>query len=226
MPSLHAYPYNRLLAALPPAEYQRVRAQLEPRSLAFGTLLYDAGQEIRQVYFPQSALVSLLALVPGHPGLEIAMVGREGMVGSAVALGESVSTVRTVVQCSGSCLCMDADCFRAYFDEALTLHRQVLQCAQCLTLQMAETAACNHFHTIVQRLARWLLMAQDRVGADQFHLTQEFLGNMLGVRRAGVTTAAHQLKAQGLIDYSRGDIEILDTDGLMAQACSCYRKAL
>lgn len=222
----YAPPYNRLLAGLPPAQYQQLASDLQPVTLEFGTLLYDAGQTITQVYFPTNALVSLLALIPEHQGLEIAMIGHDGMVGSPLALGQHISAVRTIVQCTGSVLRMEAGKFLAHFDQGQALQHEVLRYAQQLTQQMAQTAACNHYHSIGQRLARWLLMAHDRVGADQFHLTQEFLGNMLGVRRAGVTNAAHQLKVLGLIDYSRGDIIILDPAGLARMACSCYYKTL
>ena len=223
MPHHHALPFNQLLAALPGGQYLHMAQDMQPITLEFGTLLYDAGQTIAYVYFPDNALVSMLALIPGHQGLEVAMVGREGMVGTSLALGQPYSEVRTIVQCSGTCLRMEANRFLAYFEEGQALQHEVLLHAQSLTLQMAETAACNHFHSITQRLARWLLMARDRVGANQFHLTQEFLGNMLGVRRAGVTDAAHRLKTLGLIDYSRGDIEIQNTQGLLAAACHCYR---
>lgn len=213
---------NRLLATLPRAAYGRLVPNLEPVTLEFGEVLYEPGDPIRHVYFPNDSLVSLLTVVDRHLALEVGMVGREGMVGVAFALGIAASPVRAMVQGHGTALRMKAARFRSEFGQDAFLRRQVLLYTHALMAQVAQTAACNRFHVVEARLARWLLMTRDRVGSDQFHLTHEFLGHMLGVRRVGVTNAAHALKRQKLIDYSRGDIAIMNGRGLEAASCSCY----
>jgi len=215
---------NRLLAALPRAEYQRVLQDLEPITLTFGEALYEPGDPIRQVYFPNDALVSLLTLVDRRLALEVGLVGREGMIGVAYALGIDVSPVRAIVQGSGTAMRMKAGLFRKEFRRNRSLQREVHLYTHALMSQVAQTAACNRFHVVETRLARWLLMTRDRVCSNRFHLTHEFLGHMLGVRRVGVTKAAHALKQRKLIDYSRGDIAILDGRGLEAASCSCYER--
>jgi CRP-like cAMP-binding protein len=161
-------------------------------------------------------------VVDRHLALEVGMVGREGMVGVAVALGIAASPVRAMVQGAGNAMRMKATRFRSAFGQSQILQRQVLLYTHALMAQVAQTAACNRFHVVEARLARWLLMTRDRVGSDQFHLTHEFLGHMLGVRRVGVTNAAHALRRRKLIDYSRGDIAITNGRGLEAASCSCY----
>lgn len=215
---------NALLAALPRAEYLQLAPSLESIDLTFGQVLYEPDQKMRHVYFPNNSLVSLLTLVDNHLALEVGMVGREGMVGVAVALGINASPIRAMAQGAGSVMRMTAPAFRKAFQERKGLQRQVLHYTHELMSQIAQTAACNRFHLIEARLARWLLMTRDRVESAEFHLTHEFLGHMLGVRRVGVTNAAHALKTRGLIDYSRGDISITDVRGLEAAACSCYEK--
>jgi len=213
---------NRLLAALPRAEYRRLSDQLEPVALTFGQVLYEPGDRIRYVYFPNDSLVSLLTVVDAHSALEVGMVGPEGVVGTALALGVTVSPVRAVVQGTGTAMRMPAAPFLKGFRQALALQRGVHLYIHALSMQVARTAACNRFHSIDERLARWLLMTRDRVGSVHFHLTHEFLSDMLGVRREGVTAAAHGLKLRKLIDYSRGNIEIISGRRLEAAACSCY----
>lgn len=222
MPLAHTPIANRLLAALTRAEYLRLQPYLETVSLDFGQVLYEADAPIAHVYFPNDSLVSLLTLVDAHSALEVGMVGPEGMVGTALALGAGVSPVRALVQGAGLALRMKAAPFMQRFRQGLSLQREVLAYTQFLMSQIAQTAACNRFHIIDARLARWLLMTRDRVGANHFFLTQDFLSNMLGVRRVGVTHAAHALRQQRLIDYSRGHIEITNGRGLEAVACSCY----
>jgi CRP-like cAMP-binding protein len=195
---------------------------LEQVQLQFGQVLYEADDPIDYVYFPNDALVSLLTLVDSHSALEVGMVGPEGMVGTALALGASVSPVRALVQGAGSAMRMKAAPFLSGFRQGLSLQHQVLMYTHHLMSQIAQTAACNRFHVIEERLARWLLMTRDRVGSDHFFLTQDFLGSMLGARRVGITHAAHALKQRHLIDYSRGLMEITDGHGLERAACSCY----
>ncbi|MEO8738656.1 MAG: Crp/Fnr family transcriptional regulator [Casimicrobiaceae bacterium] len=213
---------NRVLAALPHADYERLLANFEPVTLTFGEVLYEPGDKIRYVYFPSNSLVSLLSLVDRHLALEVGMVGREGMVGVALALGIGTSPVRALVQGAGTAMRMKASHFRREFRNSEPLRAAVLLYTHALMAQIAQTAACNRFHVVAARLARWLLMTRDRVGSDRFRLTHEFLGHMLGVRRVGVTNAASALRRGKLIEYSRGDITITDAEGLQAASCSCY----
>ncbi len=214
---------NSLLAALPRKDYQRLLIGCEPVTLTFGEIIYEPGKPIRPVYFPNDALVSLLTLADGHLALEVGMVGPEGMVGTPVPLGINVSSVRALVQGSGTALRMTSARFRKEFHDCPPLQRALYRYIHVLMAQVTQTAACNRFHVVEARLARWLLMTRDRVRTDQFRLTQEFLAHMLGVRRVGVTKAASALQQRKLISYSRGDISILDGKGLEAAACRCYQ---
>ena len=214
-----------LLAALPAASYRRLLSGLQPVALQFGEVLYEAGREMRHVYFPGDSLVSLLTPVNGHRALEVGMVGPEGMVGLPVALGRAVSPVRALVQGAGGAMRMKSARFSREMRDSPLLRQGVLRYAHALLTQVSQTAACNRFHRVEQRLARWLLMTRDRVRSDQFRLTQEFLAHMLGVRRVGVTRAASSLQERMLIAYRRGNIRILDGDGLEGAACECYRSS-
>jgi CRP-like cAMP-binding protein len=213
---------NSLLAALPGKNYQRLLSGLEPVVLSFGTVLYEVGEKIRHVYFPSDSLVSLLTVVDGHMALEVGMVGREGMVGLPLALGTDVSPVRALVQGAGTAMRMKSARFSKEIRKSPQLQQGVYRYANALMAQVSQTAACNRFHVVVARLARWLLMTRDRVRSGEFRLTHEFLAHMLGVRRVGVTKAAHTLQDRKLIDYTRGKIRILDDKGLEAAACECY----
>ncbi len=215
---------NRLLAVLPPADRQRLRADLEWVTLNFGDVLMEPGDLIRHVYFPNNSLVSLLTLVDNRHALEVGMVGQEGMVGAALGLGVNITPVRALVQGGGRALRMRGSVFRKEMRQCAALQRGVHSYIHSLMKQVAQTAACNRFHAVDARLARWLLMTRDRIGSDSFPLTQEFLGHMLGVRRAGVTEAAQALKKRKLVQYSRGVISVLDGAGLESAACSCYVK--
>lgn len=213
---------NSLLAAVPRKVYARLLAGLEPVTLNFGEVLYEPGQAIRHVYFPDASLVSLLTLADGHLALEVGLIGREGMVGIPLVLGHHVSAVRALVQGSGTALRMASATFIKELRLSLPLQRELYSYVHTLMAQISQTAACNRFHVVEQRLARWLLMTHDRVKSDHFRMTQEFLGHMLGVRRVGVTKAAQVLQERGLINYSRGAITILDRKGLESAACACY----
>jgi CRP-like cAMP-binding protein len=213
---------NSLLAAVPRKEYQRLLAGLEPVTLTFGEILYEPGETIRHVFFPNTSLISLLTMADGHLALEVGLIGREGMVGIPLVLGHNVSSVRALVQGSGTALRMAASQFRKEFRLSLPLQRELYRYIHQLMSQISQTAACNRFHVVETRLARWLLMTHDRVKSDHFRMTHEFLGHMLGVRRVGVTKAAHALQLRKLITYSRGDIIVLDRKGLEAAACECY----
>jgi CRP-like cAMP-binding protein len=214
---------NSLLASLPDKDYQCLLPGLELVTLAFGKVLYEPGSLIKHVYFPNSALVSLLTLADGHLALEVGMVGYEGMVGTQLALDIRVSSVRTLVQGSGTAMRMSSARFLKEFRQSQPLQLAMYHYVHVLMAQVSQTAACNRFHEIEARLARWLLMTRDRVRSNQFMLTQEFLGHMLGVRRVGVTGAARALQQKKLISYSRGNIKLLDYNGLKAAACGCYR---
>ncbi|MFA7415718.1 MAG: Crp/Fnr family transcriptional regulator [Rhizobium sp.] len=214
---------NSLLSAIPRKEYQRLLSSLEPVTLTFGEVLYVPGEPIRQVYFPGTSLVSLLALADGHLALEVGLIGSEGLIGIPLVLGHTVSSVEALVQGSGTALRMSAACFQKEFKLSLPLQREVYRYTNTLMTQISQTVACNRFHVVEKRFARWLLMTHDRVKSDRFHMTHEFIGHMLGVRRVGVTKAAQALQKRDLISYSRGDIVVLDRPGLEAAACECYK---
>ena len=216
-------PANRILASLPPREYQRLSAQLVPVSLKFGRVLYEPGKAIRHVYFPLTCLVSLLTAVDKRRTVEVGMVGSEGMAGMPFILGVGVSGVRAIVQGAGDALRMAAAPFRVEFDRNPALQQALYRYTYALMAQISQTAACNRFHDTEERLARWLLMTSDRVGSAKFPVTHEFLAHMLGLRRVGITEAASALKRRKLIDYTRGQLRILDMNGLKRASCSCYR---
>jgi CRP-like cAMP-binding protein len=213
---------NSLLAALPRKEYRRLTDDLEPVALTYGEVLYETGEQIRYVYFPNDSLVSLLTLVDQHQALEVGLVGREGMVGIPLALEIATSPVRALVQGTGTALRMKAAPFLRELRQSHALQRELHRYTYTLMTQITQTAACNRFHVVEARLARWLLMTQDRMQSSSFRLTQEFLSQMLGVRRVGVTKAARMLQQNELISYSRGNIKILDRKGLEASCCTCY----
>jgi len=213
---------NSMLAALPRKQYRSLLAGLESVPLIFGEVLYEPGERIRHVYFPNDSLISLLTLVEGHLALEVGMVGREGMVGVPLSLGMNVSPVRALVQGAGTAMRMKAAQFCREIRKSSQLRHEVNRYTSALMAQITQTAACNRFHVVEARLARWLLMTRDRVRSDEFRLTHAFLGHMLGVRRVGVTKAARALQTRKLISYSRGKIKVLDRKGLEAASCSCY----
>jgi CRP-like cAMP-binding protein len=214
---------NRLLATLSPRDYAQLAGGLEQVTLTYGQILYEPGEEMQAVYFPSDCLVSLLTLVEGHRALEVGLVGREGMIGARLALGAATSSVRALVQGTGTALRMTSKRFLREFRRSSTLQRSLFQFTDTLMIQVSQTAACNRFHMVEARLARWLLMTAERMASSEFHLTHEFLADMLGVRREGVTVAACGLQQRKLIRYRRGNISILDTKGLEAASCSCYR---
>ena len=224
MPATNRVPVsNSLLAALPVEDYQSLLTHLEPVTLTSGEILYRPGDLISHVYFPTDTLVSLLTLIEGHQALEVGMVGREGMLGIPLALGVSESPVHAVVQGAGTTLRMPAAHFLQEFRRSTQLQREVYRYIYELMIQMTQTAACNRFHQVEARLARWLLMTRDRMRSNHFHLTQVLLSNMLGVRRVGITKAAGDLRRRKLISYNRGEINILDGEGLETAACQCYQ---
>src|SRR5258708_18915485 len=213
---------NSMLAALPRKQYQSLLAGLESVALTFGEVLYEPGERIRYVYFPGDSLVSLLTLVDGQSAVEVGMVGREGMVGVPVSLGADVSPVRALVQGAGAAMRMKSARFSKEIGKSPQLQQEVNRYTGVLMAEITEAAACNRFHVVEARLARWLLMTRDRLRSSKSRMTHDFLSHMLGVRRVGVTEAASSLQRKKLIEYTRGNIQILDDRGLEAASCGCY----
>jgi CRP-like cAMP-binding protein len=213
---------NELLAAMPRRAYAALAAELVPVKLGFGEVLYAAEAPIAHVYFPCESMVSLLLPVEDHFDVEVGLVGREGMVGASLGLGIARSPVKALVQGAGSALRLGAAQFRGALARNPALRRAVDLYIYSLLKQITQTAACNRFHVVEARLARWLLMTRDRMRSTEFRMTHEFLSHMLGVRRVGVTQAASSLQRRKLIEYARGSIKILDAPGLEGASCGCY----
>ncbi len=216
---------NRLLATLPQADSRRILARCDQVELQSHDVLYEAGAPLRHVYFPTSAFISLVTPLDACAGLEVALVGNEGMVGSALLLGVAVSPLNHLVQGAGGALRMDTASFKRELLRCNALRLRLNRYAYVKMHQFAQTAACTRFHMVEARLARWLLMTHDRSASDAFYATHEFLAYMLGVRRVGITRAATALQRQSLIGYSRGHITVLDRRGLEAKSCGCYEAA-
>lgn len=212
---------NRLLAALPGEEYERLAPHLEPVTLSQSEVLFRPDDRLRHVHFPTTAIVSLLTSLEDGSGMEVGLVGREGMVGISAILGGSETKVATV-QAAGASLRLEADKLRAEFDGGGTLQKALLRYTHALMAQISQSIVCNAHHAVEGRMARWLLMYRDRLDRDEFELTHEFMANMLGVRRAGVSEVAEKLQAMGFISYQRGHITMLDRKGLEEFACECY----
>jgi CRP-like cAMP-binding protein len=214
---------NHLLGALPRKDYQKLLPVLEPVKLAFGEILYESHAQIRHVYFPINCFVSMLTTVDAGRAAEVGLIGSEGMIGVPMALGVAVSPFRAVVQGGGTAMRLKTADFRRNLSNSHALKREVFLFTHLLMIQIAQTAACNRFHVVTQRMARWMLMTRDRVNSNEFRITQEFLALMLGVRRVGVSAAMCRLGERNLIVYRRGTITILDHEGLIAAACVCYK---
>ena len=213
---------NHLIEQLPRREREQLLAVAEPVQLVLPEVVCEGGTPARHVYFPVDGFISLLTSVDHHPSLEVGMVGREGMLGAGLALGVMDMPLRAIVQGSGSAWRIATLPFRRELERSPTLRRILERYLYVLMAQLAASAACLRFHRIEPRLARWLLMTQDRAHADRFHVTHDFLAYMLGVRRVGVTLAAGALQQRGQIAYHRGELVVLDRTGLEASACSCY----
>lgn len=217
---------NLLLAALPRRDYGRLARHLEPAALTFGQVLYEPGKRIGHVYFPLDSVISLLVQAGPGKSAEVAMVGHEGVVGGFAALGIRTSHMRAVVQRTGTAARITTTQLHRAFRSNGAWFRELYRFTHALMNQAAQSAACNRFHKVEARLARWLLTTRDRVQSNHFHLTHEFLSLMVGARRVGITSAAASLQRRRLIAYSRGNIQILDPRVLEAAACDCYRKGV
>ncbi len=212
---------NHLLAALPEAEWQRWRPQLEAVAMPLGQVLYESGSALSHVYFPTTAIVSLLYVMESGASAEIAVVGNEGVVGISLFMGGDSTPSRAVVQSAGRGYRLTAAVIKDEFTRAPVLHL-LLRYTQALITQMSQTAVCNRHHSLDQQLCRWLLLSLDRLQGNELVMTQELIANMLGVRREGVTDGALKLQKAGLIRYARGRITVTDRPGLERRCCECY----
>ncbi len=213
---------NRLLAALPEESYDALASFLEPLSLPLGLAVYESGGAQGYVYFPTSAIVSLLYVLEDGSSAEIAVTGNEGLVGIALFMGGETTPSRAVVQSAGEGFRLRASVLKKEFEAGGALQHLLLRYTQALITQMTQTAVCNRHHSVDQQLCRWLLMMLDRLPGNELVMTQELIANMLGVRREGVTEAAGRLQAEGLIHYRRGRIAVLDRRQVEARVCECY----
>ena len=211
------------MARLPQDEYERLRPHLEPVSFALGEVIYESGGQQSHIYFPTTAIISLLYLMENGSSAEIGVAGHEGLVGVALFMGGDSVPNRAVVQSAGTAFRMRTKVLQEEFARAGVFQSLLLRYTQALMTQMSQTAVCNRLHTIEQQLCRWLLLSHDRLDTDELIMTQELIANMLGVRREGVTHAAGRLQEKGLISYVRGRITVLDRAGLEASVCECYK---
>jgi CRP-like cAMP-binding protein len=218
----HAPQQNHLLAALSPAEHERLSPHLEPISLRLGSVLYESGDRLRYVYFPTDCIVSLLYVLKDGASAEISVVGNEGLIGVALFMGGETTPSRAIVQSAGCAYRLIGQRLKDEFHRNGDMQLLMLRYTQALLTQMAQTAVCNRYHTVDQQLCRWLLQSLDRLPSNTLTMTQELIANMLGVRREGVTEAASKLQKLGVVLYSRGHITVLDRPKLEKLCCECY----
>ncbi len=214
---------NHLLEALPRAEFERIVQAMDVVEFKLGDVLYEPGIQLRYVYFPTTCIVSLLYVMEDGASAEIAIVGNEGILGIALFMGGGTTPSRAVVQSAGFAFRLKAQVLKTEFARFGPLLHLLLRYTQALITQMAQTAVCNRHHSVDQQLCRWLLLSLDRLESNELTMTQELIANMLGVRREGVTEAAHKLQAAGLISYRRGKISVLNRPGLESRSCECYQ---
>ena len=222
MPTAPAPTQNLILAALPSVDYRRLLPQLELVEMGLGHSVYESGGHLQHVYFPIEGIVSLLYVTQGGSSAELAVVGREGMIGVSLFMGGETTPNRAVVQSACKAYRLPAHVLKAHFAEGGALQLILLKFTQALITQISQTAVCNLHHTVDQQLCRWLLLSLDRLPENRLQMTQELIANMLGVRRQGVTESAGKLEHEGLITYSRGLITVLDRPGLEKRSCECY----
>jgi CRP-like cAMP-binding protein len=213
---------NLLLAALPAKDYERLLVHLEPVPLPLGWAVSESGRRMEHVYFPTAGIVSLLYVMENGASAEIAITGNEGLVGISLFMGGESTPSHAIVQSAGHAYRLRAEILMREFERGGELQHMLLRYTQALITQMAQTAVCNRHHTVEQQLCRWLLLSLDRLSSNELHMTQELIANMLGVRREGVTAAAGQLQNEGMIQYQRGHITVLDRPKLEQQVCECY----
>jgi CRP-like cAMP-binding protein len=222
VPDSHNPQQNRLLAALSPAERERIYPHLDLVSMPLGKVLYGSGDVLRQVYFPTDSIVSLLYVLLNGASAEISVVGNEGLIGIALFMGGETTPSRAIVQSAGHAYQLIAEQFKDEFHRNGSLRLLLLRYTQALLTQMAQTAVCNRHHSVDEQLCRWLLLSLDRLSSNQLTMTQELIANMLGVRRERVTEAAGKLERLGVIRYTRGHITVLDRPKLEQLSCECY----
>ena len=213
---------NQLLAAMPEAEWKRWLPDMEAIDMPLGQVLYEPGSTLSHVYFPTTAIISMLYVLENGASAEIAVVGNEGMVGISLFMGGDSTPSRAVVQSAGNGFRLPAQAMKDEFNRGGAVLHLLLRYTQALITQMAQTAVCNRHHSLDQQLCRWLLLSLDRLEGSELVMTQELISNMLGVRREGVTEAALHLQSAGLIKYSRGRISVLDRPGIEKRSCECY----
>ena len=213
---------NHILSALPDEERDRLFPHLSFVSMPLGKVLYESGETLKHIYFPTDSIVSLLYVMKDGASAEIAVVGNEGAIGVALFMGGETTPSRAIVQSAGSAFRLEGKRLKTEFSRHGQMLHVLLRYTQSLITQMAQTAVCNRHHSVNQQLCRWLLLSLDRLRSNELKMTQELIANMLGVRRQGVTEAAHKLQSLGLIHYSRGHILVLDRPALERQACECY----
>jgi CRP-like cAMP-binding protein len=218
----HSPDQNHLLAAMPEAEFERLRPHLELVEMPLGEVIYESGATLDHVYFPTTCIISLLYVLENGASAEIAVVGNEGILGISLFMGGETTPSRGVVQSAGFGYRLPAQLLKTEFNRAGPVLRLLLRYTQALITQMTQTAVCNRHHSVEQQLCRWLLLSIDRLSADSLRMTQGLIANMLGVRREGVTEAAGNLQRAGLIRYNRGHIDVIDRPKLEAAVCECY----
>ena len=214
---------NHLLGALPDEDFARIGSQLEYVSLPLGKVLYESGDKMSHIYFPTTAIISLLYIMENGGTAEIGIAGNNGLIGMALYMGGETTSHRAVVQSAGDAVRLRRADLLAEFERGGIFHDILLRYTQSLMTQISQTAVCNRLHTIQQQLCRWLLINHDQLPADKLIMTHDLIANMLGVRREGVTNAAGALQAMGIIKYARGTITVLDRKGIERVACECYQ---
>ncbi len=214
---------NHLIGALPNDEFIRLKPNLEPVSLSLGEVIYESGEQLKYIYFPTSAIISLLYIMENGSTAEIGMAGNDGLVGIALYMGGSTTPSRAVVQSAGNAFRMPSLALNDEFSLGGVFQKILLRYTQSLMTQISQTAVCNRLHTVEQQLCRWLLINHDLLRTNKLIMTHDLIANMLGVRREGVSIAAGHLQSKGLIKYVRGTITMLDRDALERAACECYR---